>query len=342
MFLGIGVITALIVLAPQSSHAGILASLVRIFAGTPSEIEESFPVFIPSSQAAAIVGLDADNRPPDDGGGQDFDRLSPINVVRDNALSAPLNPLGVLAADNPSSGQIFVYTLRPGDTLGSIAKSFGVSVNTIIWANSVSNPKTLKTGDQLIILPVSGVRHTVKKDDTVAGIAKKYRADIDDILQYNGLAAGDILSQDSVIIIPNCELFDASPIVVSQARNGYSSNLPAYNGFYFRPIVGGRKSRGIHGYNGVDLASSCGLPVFASADGQVLIARSSGWNGGYGRYLAVSHSNNTQTLYAHLKEIMVSPGQTVRQGAVIGLIGSSGNSTGCHVHFEIRGARNPF
>ena len=226
--------------------------------------------------------------------------------------------------------------------MSSIAKSFGISVNTILWANGISNPRALKTGDQLIILPVSGVKHVVKKGDTVVSIAKKYRAGIDDILQYNGLSAGEGLDQNSVIIIPNGELQDASPITASSVKSGYLSNLPAHNGFYLRPIAGGRKSRGIHGYNGVDLASSCGLPVFASADGQVLIARSSGWNGGYGRYLAVSHSNNTQTLYAHLKEIMVSPGETVRQGAIIGLIGSSGNSTGCHVHFEVRGAKNPF
>jgi murein DD-endopeptidase MepM/ murein hydrolase activator NlpD len=92
----------------------------------------------------------------------------------------------------------------------------------------------------------------------------------------------------------------------------------------------------------VDLVSSCGSPVLASAEGAVLIVRSSGWNGGYGRYLALNHPNGTQTLYAHLLGILASPGQYVSQGAQIATVGSTGNSTGCHLHFEIRGARNPF
>jgi len=89
-------------------------------------------------------------------------------------------------------------------------------------------------------------------------------------------------------------------------------------------------------------SSSCGLPVLASADGIVIASRSSGWNGGYGQYVVVSHGNGTQSLYAHLNAIFTTVGQHVSQGVQIGTIGSTGNSTGCHVHFEIRGARNPF
>jgi len=109
-----------------------------------------------------------------------------------------------------------------------------------------------------------------------------------------------------------------------------------------RPIFGGRRSRGIHGYNGIDLADSCGSPVVTSAPGTVIILRSSGWNGGYGKYIVVTHPNGTQTLYAHLSSVLASVGQFVAQGSQIGNIGSTGNSTGCHVHFEIRGAKNPF
>ena len=144
----------------------------------------------------------------------------------------------------------------------------------------------------------------------------------------------------TIVIVPDGEVPQASP--VSPLRGQLFANLPTYEGFYIRPILAGRRSRGLHGFNGVDLADSCGLPVLASADGQVLVSRSSGWNGGYGRYVVLSHINNTQTLYSHLKDVVVVPGEAVRQGQVIGSIGSSGNSTGCHVHFEVRGARNPF
>ncbi|MBI2055615.1 MAG: M23 family metallopeptidase, partial [Candidatus Sungbacteria bacterium] len=247
----------------------------------------------------------------------------------------------VPAAASPQ-GQIFVYTIRSGDTLSGIAESFDVSVNTILWANSISSERLLKTGDQIVILPVSGVKHEVQKGDTLASVARKYRATTQDIQQFNGLAPGEGLALGMSIIVPNGELRESAPFGSSAVEPQSFSTLPNYGGFYARPIVGGRRSRGLHGFNGVDLASSCGLAVLASADGTVLLTRASGWNGGYGRYLVLTHTNGTQTLYAHLKEISVTAGRGVRQGEVIGAIGSSGNSTGCHLHFEVRGARNPF
>ena len=90
------------------------------------------------------------------------------------------------------------------------------------------------------------------------------------------------------------------------------------------------------------MANSCGLPILASAAGTIIVARDAGWNGGYGKYLVVSHPNGTQTLYAHLNAVLAKYGQQVAQGSQIGKIGSTGNSTGCHLHFEVRGARNPF
>ncbi len=98
----------------------------------------------------------------------------------------------------------------------------------------------------------------------------------------------------------------------------------------------------MHGNNGVDIAAPLGTPVVASAGGTVIIARSSGWNGGYGLYVVISHSNGTQTLYAHLSSVNVSVGDSVSKGQVIGKVGNTGKSTGPHLHFEVRGARNPF
>jgi murein DD-endopeptidase MepM/ murein hydrolase activator NlpD len=109
-----------------------------------------------------------------------------------------------------------------------------------------------------------------------------------------------------------------------------------------RPIEGGRKSQGVHSYNAVDLANSCGSPVLAAASGDVLIGRNTGWNAGYGHYIVLVHPNGTQTLYAHLNGNIAQEGWHVTQGQVIGYLGSTGKSTGCHVHFEIRGAKNPF
>jgi LysM repeat protein len=234
------------------------------------------------------------------------------------------------------TGAISVYVVREGDTLGEIALMFGVSVNTIMWANDLKS-RTVRVGQELVILPISGVRHTVKSGDTLASIAKKYKADLDDVLIYNSLSTGTKLAVGDTVIIPDGVVSSAP---ASVASSGGNQSAPA--GYYVRPLKGGRKSQGIHGYNGVDLAASVGTPIFASADGTVIIARTSGYNGGYGLYVAIRHSNGTQTLYGHMSQVNVSVGEAIKQGEVIGAVGSTGRSTGSHLHFEVRGARNPF
>jgi murein DD-endopeptidase MepM/ murein hydrolase activator NlpD len=217
---------------------------------------------------------------------------------------------------------------------------FDVTVNTIKWGNNLSS-NTLKEGQTLVILPISGVKHTVVKGDTIASIAKKYKGDEGEIMAYNNLQKGDALAAGSVIIVPDGEVL-APAYSGSSINSSSSSKLKEYSGYYLRPIAGGKKTQGIHGNNAVDLAAPTGTPILASADGQVIIARTGGWNGGYGNYIVVRHSNGTQTLYAHASRINVSVGDSVNQSDVIGAVGSTGKSTGPHLHFEIRGAKNPF
>lgn len=96
-----------------------------------------------------------------------------------------------------------------------------------------------------------------------------------------------------------------------------------------------------HAYNGVDLANRCGTPIYAWNDGKVIVSQA-GWNGGYGTYIIIKHYNGTQTLYSHLSKLSVSVGKTVEKGDLIGLMGTTGRSTGCHLHFEVRGGINLF
>ena len=236
------------------------------------------------------------------------------------------------------TGQISVYVVRKGDTLSEIAEMFGVSTNTIVWANNIK-ASSIKEGQELVILPISGVRHVVKSGDTVKSLATKYKADFDEILSYNGLAADAKIKPGDIVVIPDGVI---SATQTSLAKTSGSQTYPVYSGFYLRPIVGGRKTQGIHGNNGVDLAAPTGVPILASADGKVIISRAGGYNGGYGAYVVISHANGTQTLYAHMSKDNVSVGQSVEQGQVIGAVGSTGKSTGPHVHFEVRGAKNPF
>ena len=262
-------------------------------------------------------------------------------TIENNALVSSVGPSGILLeslANKPTSDQISVYVVHEGDTISQIAEMFDVTVNTIKWGNNLSS-NTLKVGDTLVILPVSGVKHTVVKGDTVDSIAKKYKGDINEIMAYNNLQKRDPLALGSTIIVPDGEVVVSSS---SYSVGPSSSGLKEYAGYYLRPIVGGKKTQGIHGYNGVDLAAPVGTPILASADGQVIISKTGGWNGGYGNYIVIRHKNGTQTLYAHNSKNNVSVGESVSQGDIVALIGTTGKSTGSHVHFEIRGAKNSF
>lgn len=264
-----------------------------------------------------------------------------ITIV-DGALLSETGPAGTLAdieEREQYSTAISLYVVRKGDTLSGIAKMFNVSVNTIRWANELSSG-VLKEGQTLVILPVSGVRHTIGKGETLASIAKKYKGDINEITNYNGLAAGSTLAAGDVIIIPDGEI--AAPRATVRSAPLRGAGGPSIAGYYINPIPGGRKTQGLHGYNGIDLGAPPGTPIYASASGVVIVSRSSGWNGGYGVYVVISHGNGTQTLYAHNSRNIVGVGDYVSQGQVIGYIGSTGKSTGAHLHFEVRGARNPF
>ncbi len=284
---------------------------------------------------------------PSVGGGE-------VNVVEGSALLPQEGPEGTAAdiANAPQSSAISVYTVHQGDTLAGIAKMFGVTVNTIVWAN---NTRVIKEGDQLIILPVTGVRYTVAKGDTLASVAKKHKADAGEIAQFNNLADDAVLVAGDVVIVPNGEAPPTAAQIAATARTKAISKVlksgepflggsgPVLSGYFSRPLQGGVITQGLHGWNGVDFGAPTGTSVYAAAAGTVIVARSGGgWNGGYGNYVVVSHGNGTQTLYAHLSRVSTSVGASVDQGEIIGKVGSTGASTGSHLHFEVRGAVNPF
>jgi murein DD-endopeptidase MepM/ murein hydrolase activator NlpD len=270
-------------------------------------------------------------------------------------------PAGTMAdvQEATSSAQISIYVVRQGDSLAEIANMFGVSKNTILWANNLKSANDIHPNDTLVILPVSGVQHTVVKGETIASIVKKYRGDMQDVLDYNGLSAGVKLAVGDVVIIPDGIDGPAAPTpgtvkstgakssVASGSVSSYERLLPGYGGaaipgYYLRPLSGGIKTQGLHGYNAVDIGTHVGTPVFASCPGTVMVSRGSGYNGGYGDYIVIQCSNGTQTLYGHLSKVSVGAGETVDRGDSIALSGNTGRSTGAHLHFEVRGAANPF
>jgi len=321
---------------PTPASAGFLSFLGNIL-GFSSDKSKEVPVENLQNIDLLHSVLNSDPAPAKGGGG--------ITVVNDSALFSDTGPYGSMAdieEVKQESGEISLYVVRGGDSLSQIAKMFNVSISTIIWANDIKKGDLIKPGQTLLILPISGVKYVVKEGDTVKGIATKFKGDVDEIIQFNGLVDSGKLAVGSEVIIPNGE--DSSYVPASSVKTVTirGSSGPSYAGYYIRPIENYIKSQGLHGYNGVDLAASAGTPVLASASGDVIVSRSTGWNGGYGNYVVVKHPNGTQTLYSHLSEVIVSAGWHVVQGQIIGYVGSTGKSTGPHLHFEVRGAKNPF
>ena len=257
-------------------------------------------------------------------------------TVNEGALVST-GPVGrdASAGTKVESGEISVYTVREGDTLSHIAEMYNVTANTILWANDLPRATAIQEGQTLVILPVAGVQHTVKKGDTVSSIAKKYDGDVDEILTYNQLASSEDLVVGEAVVIPGGMIKALPPPSKMSAKAGGKNWLA-------HPAPGTIKTQGIHGYNGVDFGAALGSAIRAAAAGEVMVSKSSGWNGGYGQYIVIRHSNGVQTLYAHLSANSVSVGAYVASGEVIGAMGNTGRSTGSHLHFEVRGGSNPF
>ncbi len=330
------------ILEPISADASVFSFIGDLFASPTDASTVSGEL---NSQTAAVLQAVPNISP-------EPNKIRDINIVDDSAIQTEMGPLGTVSqiASSTQSNTISVYTVKAGDTLSEIASLFNVSTNTILWANDLKSQKDLKPGDQLLILPVSGIEYTVAKGETLNSLAKKFDVDPNDILGFNDLSSASDLKVGMDIIIPGAEESSSSSTSSgsksssSSSKNTYSSLPKAVSGYYIRPISGGVKTQGLHGacHCAVDLASSIGTSIHAAADGTVILSRMGGWNGGYGNYVIISHSNGTQTLYAHMQKTLVSTGDKVTQGQTIGLMGSTGNSTGSHVHFEIRGAKNPF
>lgn len=330
-------IFAVAVVLPLSVSAGFLSP----FFGTASaDTEEWAPMSTrTNSQTVPLLRAALNIDPNPAKGGGDI-------IISEGALIAngDINGVGDVANTKTMNGEISVYVVREGDTLSQIAQMFDISSKTILWANDISNPSKIRPGDSLLILPITGVRHVVKKGDTIASIAKKYEGDVDDILAYNQLASANDVSVGDTIVVPGGTIATPAPAKKTAPSYAGSRIVATGNGSsgYTHPLPGAVRTQGLHGYNGVDYGAPAGTPIYAAADGEVIVAKNSGWNGGYGLYVVVKHANGTQTLYAHNSRNAVAVGEVVSAGQVIGYVGSTGKSTGNHLHFEVRGAKNPF
>ena len=236
--------------------------------------------------------------------------------------------------------EIIEYRVQRGDTLSSIANHFGISLNTLLWANDLSQKSLLKLGQKLVILPVSGLIHHVKRGDTVGGIAELYKGSARKIVAVNGLSSEDDVFIGDIVIVPG-------GVMPKRASVAAPTHVPLGSSYFICPNGTCKINQGLHWYNAIDFGGQCGDPIYAAAAGSVQRVKF-GWNGGAGNYINILHPNGVVTTYGHIASSLVSPGEQVSQGDIVGFIGGrpgapgAGISTGCHVHFGVRGARNPF
>lgn len=244
-------------------------------------------------------------------------------------------------SEKPRS-EIIDYEVQTGDTLSSIAKKFGISSDTIRWANDLKRDQ-IKPGQSLKILPETGVAYTVKAGDTLESVAKKFSAEQQPILNYpfNDIPDDLTLKVGQVLIIPDGVPPESKATPKPKLQPQYLAQGPSSPAFsapgggqFIWPAGGSLTQRFSWYHPGIDVANRS-APGIAAADGGVVTV--AGWpdGNGYGNRVVLDHGNGYTSLYAHLSNIYVSVGQTVSRGQLIGQMGSTGRSTGTHLHLEI-------
>ncbi len=233
---------------------------------------------------------------------------------------------------------VFTYKVQPGDTVLGIAQRFGLQGNSLLWANEdlAANPDFLKLGQELFILPVDGAYHRVASGETLQNVADKYKVSPEAIIAYSGnqLTESSTLVAGQRLIIPGGVLPQVTRRpVVSQRSVQTPQGASVGTGQFIWPMTGQLSQRYWEGHRAIDIANRARPPVSAADAGFVSYVQSS--NTGYGKMVMIDHGNGYQTLYAHLDAYYVKVGQSVARGEVIGKCGSTGNSTGPHLHFEV-------
>lgn len=240
--------------------------------------------------------------------------------------------------DTLISKNIQNYIVQSGDTLSAIAEKFGVSINTILWENNLSLNSYIRPGDKLAILPVTGVSYNIKSGDTLSKVAAEFGTTIDKISSFNNIDPGAVLAVRQKIIIPDGKLgyTNIAPSrSIPSLKNIFSaSNGKASDNDFLWPSVSKRITQYYHwGHHAIDIGAKSGTPIYACRGGRVERA---GWSTGYGYNIIIDHGGGVKTLYAHASKLYVKRGDQVSQGEVVGAVGSTGWSTGPHIHLEIR------
>ena len=247
-----------------------------------------------------------------------------------------------------NSGELREYVVESGDTIYGIAAKFGLSPETLVWSNTSleNNPDLLSVGQALTILPFDGIYHQVGGGDTIEGIASTFKTDAQGIIDFplNNLdPENPIIQAGQWLVVPGGTKPFIPRTVTAYSYSGLAPADATIGSGNFGWPASGDISSGFESYHpAIDIAAYVGAPVLAADGGYVVVA---GWDNLFGYHIVIDHGNGYQTLYAHLQSYYVEAGVNVTKGQQIGEMGSTGNSTGPHLHFEVRQGtvqRNPY
>jgi murein DD-endopeptidase MepM/ murein hydrolase activator NlpD len=316
------------------NRKGVIVNLLMAKRGRYSRPFLNLSMFVIVGTGFVAAPIIKENHPLLGGNGASAEFTAPSAVL--TSISAEQVSTSTEISDKPRD-RVINYRVQGGDTLSTIAEKFGVSADTIRWANDykVKNP-VIRPGDEIKIPPVTGVVHTVKKGETIYSISKKYKAEPQGVVDFPFNDFQDLetfqLAVGQSLIIPEGVVGVAEP--VRRAVPVAPQIIAEGSGQFLWP-AGGRITQYFVWYHkGLDIANKSGPGIAAADAGTVTYAGCLKW--GYGCHVRVSHGNGYETLYAHLTRYYVSVGQTVGRGEALGQMGCTGRCTGTHLHFEVR------
>ena len=236
--------------------------------------------------------------------------------------------------------QAITYAVQAGDSVWSIARAFGLEPESVLWSNPQLEglPDMIAVGDVLVIPPVDGIWYTVQEGDTLKGVAEAHLTTVDKIVSFepNGLGGPDApVAPGREIMIPDGRETTTPWHAYYPLAELYRApdTVPQGNGIFAWPAEGLLSQSYWSGHLAIDIANRTGTPVYAADDGYVTLSGRDTW--GYGKQVVIDHGNGYLTRYAQLDTILVRAGDSVAEGQQIGTMGSTGRSTGPHLHFEV-------
>jgi murein DD-endopeptidase MepM/ murein hydrolase activator NlpD len=261
----------------------------------------------------------------------------PNQATTSEVVAPPTTAQTAVPEDRPRA-EVIDHEVAGGETLSTLAAKYNISVETIKWSNSLGSDQ-INPGQKLTVLPVTGVLHKVAAGENLEKIAKLHQASSQAILDFpfNDIPDDLSLKVGQTLVIPDGRPIEvARPNRSSPAPTNFAQtpSRPASRGGWVWPVDGYISQYPSWYHMALDIAGPAGTPIVAAKSGTVVVAENLWY--GYGRYVEIGHGDGTHSLYAHMTYFVVRPGQHVSQGQVIGYRGSTGRSTGSHLHFEVR------